>query len=60
VAKLHAEVNRVLAQPDVKEKFNRAGGLEPYITTPEEFTARIRADDAKYAKIVKDIGATVD
>ncbi|MBI3707485.1 MAG: tripartite tricarboxylate transporter substrate binding protein [Proteobacteria bacterium] len=60
MAKLHAEVNRVLAQPDVKEKFNRAGVLEPYITTPEEFAARIRADDAKYAKIVKDIGATVD
>jgi len=58
--KLRTEVNKLLAQPDLKEKFNRAGGLEPYITTPAEFAALIRADYAKFSKVVKDVGAAVD
>ena len=28
--------------------------------TPEEFTARIRADQAIYAKLVKEVRVTVD
>ena len=60
VTRLRAEVNRLLAEPGVREKFNRAGALEPYVTTQEEFAALIRADYAKYGKIVKDVGAKVD
>ncbi len=50
----------VLAEPEVRARLNAAGGLEPYITTPEEFTAQIRRDYDKYGKLVKDIGVTVD
>ncbi len=60
LAKLHAEINTVLAEPEVRVRLNAAGGLEPYITTPEEFTAQIRRDYDKYGKLVKDIGVTVD
>jgi tripartite-type tricarboxylate transporter receptor subunit TctC len=60
LAKLHAEINKVLAEPEVRARLNAAGGLEPYITTPEEFTAQIRRDYDKYGKLVKDIGVTVD
>jgi tripartite-type tricarboxylate transporter receptor subunit TctC len=60
VAKLRQEINKALAQPDTKEKFNRAGGLEPYISTPQEFAGLIRTDHAKFAKLVKDINLRVD
>jgi len=60
LAKLHAEINTVLAEPEVRVRLNAAGGLEPYITTPEEFIAQIRRDYDKYGKLVKDIGVTVD
>lgn len=36
------------------------GGLDPFVTTAEEFTAMIRSDYAKYEKIVTAAGATVD
>ena len=60
LARLRSEVNKLLAQPDLKEKFSNAGALEPFITTPAEFAALIRADFAKYGKVVKDVGAKVD
>jgi len=58
--KLRAELRRVLESPDVKQKMNAAGGLDPYLTTPEEFSALIQRDYAKYAKVVKDIGIKLD
>jgi tripartite-type tricarboxylate transporter receptor subunit TctC len=58
--RLRTEINKTLALPDVKEKFNRSGALEPLITTPEELTALVRADYQKYGKIVKDVGARID
>ena len=60
IARLHAEVNKALAEPDVKHKLNAAGGLEPYPSTPAEFAALIRRDYDKYGKIVKDVGIKVD
>jgi tripartite-type tricarboxylate transporter receptor subunit TctC len=58
--KLRAELRRVLESPDVKQKMNAAGGLDPYLTTPGEFSALIRRDYDKYAKVVKDIGIKLD
>ena len=58
--KLRAELRRVLEAPEVKQKMNAAGGLDPYLTTPEEFSALIRRDYDKYAKVVKDIGIKLD
>ena len=60
LAKLRAELKRVLETPDVKQKLNAAGGLDPYIASPEEFEALIKRDYAKFAKLVKDIGLKVD
>ncbi len=60
LAKLRAELKRVLESPDVKQKLNAAGGLDPYVATPEEFAALIQRDYAKYAKAVKDIGIKLD
>ena len=60
LAKLRAELKRVLELPDVKQKLNAAGGLDPYVASPEEFAALIKRDYAKFAKLVKDIGLKVD
>jgi len=58
--RLRDEIRRALESPEVKARFNSAGGLEPYVATPEEFQAVIRRDHAKYAKVVKDLGIKVD
>lgn len=60
LGKLRAEINKALASADVKEKFAKGGALEPMITTPEEFSAMIRADYDKYGKVVREIGVKLD
>jgi tripartite-type tricarboxylate transporter receptor subunit TctC len=60
LAQLHSEVNKVLAEAEVRRKLNAAGGLEPYITTPAEYAELIRRDYEKYGKIVKEVGIKVD
>jgi tripartite-type tricarboxylate transporter receptor subunit TctC len=60
LSKLRVELKRVLEAPDVKQKMNAAGGLDPYLTTPEEFQALIKRDYEKYARVVKEIGIKLD
>jgi tripartite-type tricarboxylate transporter receptor subunit TctC len=60
LSRLRTETNRLLAEPDLRDKIRNLGGLEPYVTTPEEFAALIRAEHAKYAQVVKAAGAKVD
>lgn len=60
LAKLHADVNQALAESDVRAKLNAAGGLEPYISTAQEFADQIRRDYERYGKVVKDVGVKVD
>jgi tripartite-type tricarboxylate transporter receptor subunit TctC len=59
VRKLNAEIVKFLGSDDMKEKL-KAQGAEPAPMSPEQFDAFIRAEHAKYAKIVKDSGAKVD
>jgi len=60
VARLRREVNGVLAQSDVMDKLAAAGSGDPYITTPAEFAARIRADSDKYGKVIAAVGLKVE
>src|SRR5438067_5027596 len=60
VARLREATNRALADPATAEKILRVGGLEPYISTPEEFTALLRSEYARYGEIVRAVGAKVD
>jgi tripartite-type tricarboxylate transporter receptor subunit TctC len=60
LAKLRAELRKILESADVKQKLNAAGGLDPYVASPEEFDALIKRDYAKYAKVVKDVGIKLD
>jgi len=60
IARLRVETNRLLAEEDLRGKIRNLGGLEPYVTTPEEFAAQLRTEYAKYGEIVKAVGAKVD
>jgi tripartite-type tricarboxylate transporter receptor subunit TctC len=60
LAVLRSEIDKLLAEPEIRKKLNAAGGLEPYISTPAEFSDLIRRDYDKYGKIVKDVGVKVD
>jgi tripartite-type tricarboxylate transporter receptor subunit TctC len=59
VAQLQAEVAKALDDPGVKDKLAQVG-CEPFKSTPEQFAALIRDDLPKWARIVKDSGATID
>jgi len=59
VRKLNAEVTRILAMPDVRERF-QAQGVEPVGSTPEQFGEHIRSQMSKWAKVVKDAGVTAE
>jgi tripartite-type tricarboxylate transporter receptor subunit TctC len=59
VARLNGEINRILLEPDFREKL---GGLGATAMggTPDQVTALIKSDMAKYAKAIKDSGAKPD
>jgi tripartite-type tricarboxylate transporter receptor subunit TctC len=59
-ARLREEVNRLLADAQMSERIRRLGGLEPYISTPEEFAALLRTEHARYGEVVKAAGAKID
>jgi tripartite-type tricarboxylate transporter receptor subunit TctC len=60
LARLHDEINRLLAGAELRDKVLGVGGLEPFISTREEFTALIRAEYAKYGEVVKATGVKID
>ena len=59
VAKLNAEINRIMALPDAKSKLEEAGTqLDPQ--SPEQFATFLKSEIAKYAKLVKAANVTLD
>ncbi len=58
VEKLNAEINKILARPDVQEAWAKQGAV-PLVMTPEEFDRYLRADIEKWAQVVKVSGAKV-
>jgi tripartite-type tricarboxylate transporter receptor subunit TctC len=58
--KLRLEVRKALETPGVREKLHGAGGLEPLMTSPEEFTALIRRDYERFGKLIKEVGIKTD
>lgn len=59
VDKLNSAINRALTSESFKEKFAKIGD-EPAGGTPEEFTAIIKADSAKWGEVVQRSGARLD
>jgi tripartite-type tricarboxylate transporter receptor subunit TctC len=59
IDKLHAEVARILADPDIKAKAD-ASGLFPATSTPAEFAAFIRKEAARWSTVVPETGLKYD
>ncbi len=59
VQRLHGEIVKILAQPDVRERIIGLG-FEIVASSPEQFTAQIRQEVAKWEKVVKGAGIKVE
>ena len=59
ILRLNSEVGRALREPDARERLYTIGA-EPMNGTPEEFTAYIAAEMAKWSKVVKTAGLRAD
>jgi tripartite-type tricarboxylate transporter receptor subunit TctC len=58
VSRLNAEMQKVLAHPDVKKRF-AADAAEPIGGTPAELAAFMRQDHEKWRKVISDAGLRV-
>jgi len=60
VAKLHEALVKVLAMPDVQERFSSGGVTAIASKTPEEFAAYVAAESERWGKVARESGATID
>ena len=59
VAQLNAALGKVLAMPEIRERF--AGlGAEPWSSSPEQLASHIRSETAKWSQLVKAVGVTIE
>jgi tripartite-type tricarboxylate transporter receptor subunit TctC len=59
VNRLNAELNRMLLQPDVRERF-RTLGVTPLSGTPEDLGNLLKSEIARYAKLINEAGIRLD
>ena len=59
IDKLHTEIVAILNEKETRARFEGAG-LDVVGSSPAQFTARIRADLDKFAKIAKTLGAKAE
>jgi len=59
IARIHAELVKVLALPDVRKRMFGLG-MEVAGGTPEELGALVKSDIAKWSKVIKEAGVKVE
>ena len=59
IARLNAELVKVLAVPEVKKRL-LDNGIDALSNTPEQFAAYIRAETTKWAAVIKDANVKLD
>ena len=57
--KLQSDISKVLAMPDVKQRFNTLG-FEPISASGDRFGSYIRDEMARYEKIIRDAKIKVE
>jgi tripartite-type tricarboxylate transporter receptor subunit TctC len=59
VRKFHADLVKVMKDADLKERFAQLG-VDAVSSSPEEFSAFMRAEAIKYAKLIKEADIKID
>ena len=59
VERLQKEIAAVLGEPGIRERYATLG-IEPVGNTPEQYTAQIRADLARWEKVVKQANIRIE
>ena len=59
VSRLNAEIGRILATPEMRDKLGNQGA-DVRTNSPDEFAAFIRAEKARWAKVVKDADVKIE
>ena len=59
IERLHAEIVKAMKSDEVLSRLT-AEGAEVVASSPQEFTAKIRSDVEKWAKVIKDAGIKAD
>lgn len=59
VDQLYRETARAIKQPEIRDRFLREGA-DPIGSTPAEFSALVKTEFYKFAKVVKDSGIKID
>jgi len=59
VKRLHAEAVKAMLSPDVKARITDQG-FDIVVSSPQEFTAQIKRDVAKWGKVIKDAKIVVN
>jgi tripartite-type tricarboxylate transporter receptor subunit TctC len=60
LARLRAELKRVLELPEIRDKLGASGGLEPHFLALDQFNALIRRDFERYGKLIRETGIKAD
>jgi len=59
VTRLNAELVKIIAMPDIRERLDSLG-VDPVANTPEEFAAFQKAEIAKWETVIKETGIRVE
>lgn len=59
VDKVAGQINNILATADFREALAKQG-MDPLVSTPEQFTALLKADYARYAQVIKTANIKVE
>ena len=59
VVKLNAEINKALAQPDLRKRME-AIGVEVVNSTPEQLAEHLKHDTQRYGKLIRDLSIKLD
>jgi tripartite-type tricarboxylate transporter receptor subunit TctC len=59
IDRLNAEFAKVMAEPAIRQKLSESG-FEPQTSTPEQFADYMKAEIAKWAKVIRESNITLD
>ena len=59
VGRLNVELQKAVAQPDVRERF-AAAGVDPSTSSPDELGSILKSEISKWSKVIKDAGIRAD